>query len=101
MFNFVAAALCTIAPLAGQERAREPGKGINFYSLEREIALGRQLAQEVQRQSKLLTDPILEEYINRIGQNVSRYSHAQVPFSFQVIQDDRLNAFALPGGFVF
>jgi predicted Zn-dependent protease len=80
---------------------RDVGKGINFYSLEKEIALGRQLAQEVKRQAKLNTDPIITEYVNRVGQNLVRNSDAKVPFTFQVIEADDLNAFALPGGYVF
>ena len=85
----------------GQIGNRDVGKGINFYSLEKEIALGRQMAQEVQRQAKLNTDPILTEYVNRVGQNLVRNSDARVPFTFQVIEADDLNAFALPGGYVF
>src|SRR5579872_608921 len=80
---------------------RDVGKGINFYSLEKEIALGRQMAQEVQREAKLNTDPIITEYVNRVGQNLARNSDAKVPFTFQVIEADDLNAFALPGGYVF
>jgi predicted Zn-dependent protease len=59
------------------------------------------LAEEVQRQSKMYDDPILSEYVNRIGQNLARNSDAKVPFTFRLIDDDVLNAFALPGGFVF
>ena len=80
---------------------RDIGKGINFYSIEREIALGKQLAQEVQRQAKIVDDPIISEYVNRVGQNLVRNSDAKVPFTFQVIEADDLNAFALPGGYVF
>jgi predicted Zn-dependent protease len=80
---------------------RDVGKGVNFYSIEKEIALGRQLAQEVQRQAKLVDDPLITEYVNRIGQNLVRNSDAKVPFTFQVIENDAPNAFALPGGYVF
>jgi predicted Zn-dependent protease len=80
---------------------RDVGKGINLYSISQEIALGKQLAQEVQRQAKLVDDPLLTEYVNRLGQNLVRHSDAKVPFTFQLIDDDTLNAFALPGGFVF
>jgi predicted Zn-dependent protease len=80
---------------------RNVGGGINFYSIEKEIALGKQLAEEVRRQSKLLDDPTVGEYINRLGQNLVRNSDATVPFSFQVVEGDSLNAFAFPGGFVF
>ena len=80
---------------------RNVAGGPNFYSIEKEIALGRQLAEEVRRQSKLVDDPILSEYINRLGQNLVRNSDATVPFTFQIVQGDQLNAFAFPGGFVF
>jgi predicted Zn-dependent protease len=81
--------------------SRDVGKGINFYSLEKEIALGKQLAQEVARQAKISDDAIVSEYVNRVGQNLVRNSDAKVPFTFQVIEADDLNAFALPGGYVF
>src|SRR5664279_2916448 len=80
---------------------RDVGKGVNIYSLEKEMALGKQLAQEVQRQAKVVEDPLISEYINRIGQNLARNSDAKVPFTFQVIEGDSPNAFALPGGYVF
>ena len=85
----------------GQIGNRDVGKGVNFYSLEKEIALGRQMAQEVQREAKINDDPILSEYVNRVGQNLVRNSDAKVPFSVKVIEADDLNAFALPGGYVF
>ena len=68
---------------------RDVGKGVNFYSLEKEMALGKQLAEEVQRQAKVVTDPLISEYVNRIGQNLVRSSDAKVPFTFQVIEGDR------------
>src|SRR5215472_8314428 len=80
---------------------RDVGKCLNFYSIEKEIALGKQLSEEVRRQAKLVEDPLITEYINRVGQNLVRNSDAKVPFTFQVVQDEVLNAFALPGGFIF
>src|SRR5271157_3645515 len=80
---------------------RNIGKGVNFYSLEREIALGKSLAQEVERSSKLIDDPVVTEYVNRVGQNLVRNSDAQVPFTIKVIESDEVNAFALPGGFFY
>jgi predicted Zn-dependent protease len=74
---------------------------VNWYSLEKEIALGKQLAQQVERQSKVVNDPIVSEYINRIGQNLVRNSDAKVPFTIKVLEDPTVNAFALPGGFFF
>lgn len=80
---------------------REIGKCVNFYSIEKEIALGKQLSEEVSRQAKIDQDPLLGEFVNRVGQNLVRNSDAKVPFSFQVVDDDTPNAFALPGGFIF
>src|SRR6516164_1491453 len=80
---------------------RNVGKGVNFYSLEHEIALGKGLAQEVERSSKLVDDPVVVEYVNRVGQNLVRNSDAKVPFTIKVIDSDEVNAFALPGGFFY
>jgi beta-barrel assembly-enhancing protease len=80
---------------------RDVGKGINFYSIEKEIALGRQLAQEVERQAKVVGDPVVAEYVNRLGQNLVRNSDAKVPFTIKVLDSQDVNAFALPGGFFF
>jgi len=80
---------------------RDVGKGVNFYSLEKEIALGKQLAQEVERQAKIIDDPVIAEYVNRIGQNLVRNSDAKVPFTIKVLDSEEVNAFALPGGFFF
>jgi predicted Zn-dependent protease len=74
---------------------------VNFYSLEKEIALGKQLASEVERQAKIINDPVIAEYVNRVGQNLVRNSDAKVPFTIKVIDSEEVNAFALPGGFFF
>ena len=79
----------------------DPGKGVNFYSLEREIALGRQMALEVERESRTVYDASISEYVNRLGQNLVRNSDAKVPFTIKVLDSDEVNAFALPGGFMF
>jgi beta-barrel assembly-enhancing protease len=80
---------------------RSVGSGLDFYSLDREIALGRQLSNEVEQSARLLTDPIINEYINRIGQNLVRNSDARVPFTIKILDTDDVNAFALPGGFFY
>jgi predicted Zn-dependent protease len=80
---------------------RDVGKGVNFWSLEKEIALGKRLAQEVERQAKIVDDPIVAEYVNRVGQNLVRNSDAKVPFTIKVVDSEEINAFALPGGFFF
>jgi len=80
---------------------RDVGKGVNFYSVEKEIALGKGLAMEVERQAKIVDDPVIAEYVNRLGQNLVRNSDAKVPFTIKVIDTEEVNAFALPGGFFF
>lgn len=77
------------------------GAGMNLYSLDKEAALGKELSGEVERQSKLIDDPIIEEYINRVGQNIAHNSDAKVPFVIKVIASDEVNAFALPGGYFY
>jgi predicted Zn-dependent protease len=74
---------------------------INFISLDKEMALGKQLAAEVEKSSKLITDPVITEYVNRLGQNLVRNSDAKVPFTIKVIDSDDINAFALPGGYFY
>ena len=81
--------------------SRDVGKGVNFYSIEKEMAVGKQLAADVERQAKLITDPVITEYVNRIGQNLVRNSDAKVPFTIKVIDGEEVNAFALPGGYFF
>jgi beta-barrel assembly-enhancing protease len=80
---------------------RGVGKGLDFYSVEREIALGKQLSQQVEKTAKFVNDPVVTEYINRVGQNIVRNSDCKVPFTIKVIDSDQVNAFALPGGFFY
>ncbi len=78
------------------------GRGLgDWYSLETEIRMGKEYAQQVEASSKLVQDPVVNEYVNRIGQNLVRNSDAQVPFTIKVIDSDEVNAFALPGGFFY
>ncbi|MBS1826277.1 MAG: M48 family metalloprotease [Acidobacteria bacterium] len=80
---------------------RDVGKGVNFYSIEKEIAMGKAYAQDIERQAKIVDDPVIAEYVNRVGQNLVRNSDAKVPFTIKVIDSEEVNAFALPGGFFF
>lgn len=80
---------------------RGVGKGMNLYSLQREIALGKGAAMEVEKTAKMINDPVVTEYVNRVGQNLVRNSDAKVPFTIKVIDSDEINAFALPGGFFY
>lgn len=70
-------------------------------STESEVKQGRQLAAEVDRQAKFVDDPIITEYVNRVGQNIVLHSDAKIPFTIKVIDSDEVNAFALPGGFFY
>ncbi len=80
---------------------RDVGKGVNWYSLEKEIALGKGVAQDIERQAKIVDDPVIAEYVNRVGQNLVRNSDVKVPVTIKVIDAEEVNAFALPGGFFF
>jgi len=73
----------------------------NWYGLEKQIAMGKQISQQVETTSKVIPDPVISEYINRLGQNLVRNSDSQVPFTIKVIDSDDINAFALPGGFFY
>lgn len=78
------------------------GRGLgNWYSIESDIKMGKQYAQMVDSSSKLVSDPVVTEYVNRLGQNLVRNSDAQVPFVFKIIDSDVVNAMSLPGGFVY
>ena len=78
------------------------GRGVgNWYTVEGQVARGRVYAQQIESQIKLVNDPVITEYVNRIGQNLVRNSDAQVPFTIKVIDSDVVNAMALPGGFFY
>ncbi len=76
---------------------RKVDQGPNLYSIEKEIALGKELASQVERQAKIIDEPQIAEYVNRVGQNLARNSDAKVPFKIKVIDTEEVNAFALPG----
>ncbi|HEV2117158.1 MAG TPA: M48 family metallopeptidase [Terriglobales bacterium] len=78
------------------------GEGVgNWYSIEKQVQMGKQFASQVESSVKLINDPTITEYVNRIGQNLVRNSDAKVPFTIKVIDSDEVNAFALPGGFFY
>ena len=78
------------------------GRGLgNWYSTNTEMTWGSQIAQQVMKTAKVIHDPVIEEYVNRIGQNIVKNSDAKVPFTIKVIDTDEINAFALPGGYFF
>lgn len=78
------------------------GRGMgNWYSIESEIKMGKSYAQQIESTIKLVQDPVVNEYVNRVGQNIVRNSDAKVPFTIKVIDSDEINAMALPGGFFY
>ena len=104
------ALLATLPLLAGdQDSKRDPNAiggrkvsgGINLYSLEKEIALGKQLSEEIRKQARLVEDPIVAEYINRIGQNLARNSDVTFPVTFTLLESEEIGAFTLPGGYIY
>lgn len=78
------------------------GRGVgNWFTLEKQIAMGRDYSQQIESSAKMISDPVVTEYINRLGQNLVRNSDSQVPFTIKVVDTDDINAFALPGGFFY
>jgi len=104
----VIAAMTTVV-LPADDKKKDPDEignrkvdgRVNWYSMEKEIAMGKQYAMEIERQSKIVDDPIITEYVNRVGQNIVRNSDVKVPVSIKVLETDEPNAMALPGGFFF
>jgi predicted Zn-dependent protease len=73
----------------------------NWYSTESEIKMGKQYADEIEKSTRFIGDPVITEYVNRIGQNIVKNSDCKVPFTIKVIDTDEINAMALPGGFFY
>jgi hypothetical protein len=78
------------------------GRGMgNWYSVDTEIKMGKSYASEIEKSTKFITDPVIVEYVNRVGQNIVKNSDCKVPFTIKVIDSDEINAMALPGGFFY
>ena len=75
--------------------------GLDWYSTETDIKIGKTYAQQIEQSMKFITDPVITEYVNRVGQNLVRNSDAKVPFTIKVVDSDEINAMALPGGFFY
>jgi beta-barrel assembly-enhancing protease len=73
----------------------------NWYSTDSEIKMGKQYADQIEKSTRFITDPVVTEYVNRIGQNIVKNSDCKVPFTIKVIDSDEINAMALPGGFFY
>jgi predicted Zn-dependent protease len=73
----------------------------NMISFEKEIALGQQISAQFEQTARLIEDPVISEYVDRLGQNIVKHSDAKVPFHIKVVDTDEVNAFAFPGGYFY
>ena len=101
---------CAFAPLAeAKKKKKDDVEQIgnrrvahrSMISREKEIRIGKRYSAEIERTARLVKDPVVNEYVNRVGQNLVRNSDAKIPFSFRVIDNPALNAFAIPGGYIY
>src|ERR1035441_3426994 len=92
----------TRAPVRRVSRRSQhcPGCG-NWYSADYENKMGRMYAEQIEKSTRFITDPVVVEYVNRVGQNIVKNSDCKVPFTIKVIDSDEINAMALPGGFFY
>lgn len=99
----IGAMLCAQDPKKDPDQigTRDVSKGVNWYSIQKEIALGKQLATQVAQTAHIVSDPVISEYVNRLAQNLARNSDSKFPLTTQVIQDNTINALSLPGGYFF
>jgi beta-barrel assembly-enhancing protease len=105
----LAAVIALAGSLAAQDKKKDPdqignrdvGKGVNFYSIQKEIALGKAMAQQVMQNARVIDDPVISEYVNRVAQNLARNSDTKLPLTTHVIHGDDINALSLPGGYFF
>jgi len=86
----------------GDRKVGSTGRSMgNWYSIDTDIKVGKQYAMMVEQSARMIQDPVITEYVNRVGQNLVRNSDAKVPFTIKVVDSDDVNAFALPGGFFY
>ena len=86
----------------GNRNVGSTGKSMgNWYGIDTDVKLGKQYAMMVEANARMIQDPVIVEYVNRVGQNLVRNSDAKVPFTIKVVDSDEINAFALPGGFFY
>ncbi len=80
---------------------RDVSKGVNFYSIDKEMAMGRELSRQMEKHSVLVTDKIVNQYVSNLAQNLARHSDAKIPITVKVTEGDDPNASTLPGGFIY
>jgi beta-barrel assembly-enhancing protease len=81
--------------------SRDVSRGMNFFSIEKEMALGKQMSQEMERHSTLVTDKAITEYVNRLAQNLGRHSDSKIPLTVKIIEGDDPDATTIPGGYIY
>ena len=101
-----AALLITLAALAVNAQDAQPARGVNFYSVQKEAALGASLAAEIRRQTTPIDSAVVRDFVTKIGLRLStQITNAPFPYSFAVIADDPNSAshepLSLPGGYIF
>jgi Zn-dependent protease with chaperone function len=78
------------------------GHGFNIYSEKRERQLGQNLAAAFDSSSRIVNDPVLNDYVNRLAQKIVRNSDAEIPFTVRLIDSSEIpRAYGLPGGFLY
>jgi len=104
----IALLLCAALPLGANNKKDNPNDignrkvaGWSIISEQKEIAIGKQYADQIDHSAKLIKDPVVNEYVNRVGQNLARNSDAKIPISVKIIDDPTINAMTLPGGFIY
>ena len=86
----------------GDRKVGQTGRSLgDWYSIDTDVKMGKQYAMMVESSARMVQDPVINEYVNRVGQNLVRNSDAKVPFTIKVVESDDINAFALPGGFFY
>ena len=100
MANVKKGSIDDVSSIGDRHTPGERGMG-NWYSTETEIKMGKQYSMEIEHTVKMINDPVVNEYVNRITQNIVKNSDAKVPFTVKVIDSDEINAMALPGGFMY
>ncbi len=97
----------TVLVLSAVSFAQEPHRfqpGFNLFTKQQDIQLGNEAAAQVHKQMKVIDDPVLTAYVNKVGKRLAAGREAQesgFPFTFEVVADPSVNAFALPGGHMF
>jgi predicted Zn-dependent protease len=92
------------APVLGAQEVHHFQPGFNLFSKQQDVQLGEEAAGQVRKQKTVINDPVLTAYVNSVGKRLAASQEAQnsgFPFTFEVVADPTINAFALPGGHMF